>query len=186
MRRRALAAGAAALLLCVAAGEARPVLRPTRDVDVTYALDTAGGPALRERLRWDMAAQKLRIDPPTAGLYVIIDFRTRLMSTVRAADRTVIETPAPASATGVPDGAAAGAVREGDDVVAGLACTDWAMKDAAGEPMTACLTPDGVLLRARLATRTLLTATSVQYGPQDPALYRVPADYQLRALGGSR
>jgi hypothetical protein len=170
-------------LLCLGAGADRPQLRPTRDVDVTYALDTGGGPTLRERLRWDVAAEKLRIDPPTAGLYVIIDLKARRMSTVRAADQTVIETAAPPSATGMPDSAAAGATRQGEGVVAGLACTDWSVTDAAGEPMTVCLTADGVLLRARTATRTLLTATSVQYGPVDPVAYQVPAEYVHRTLG---
>jgi hypothetical protein len=174
---------AAVALLCLGAGADRPQLRPTRDVDVTYVLDTRGGPSLRERLRWDVAAERLRIDPPTAGLYVIIDLKARRMSTVRAADQTVIETAAPASATGLPDNAASGATRQGESVVAGLACTDWSVTDAAGEPMTVCLTQDGVLLRAGTTTRTLLTATSVQYGPVDPAAYQVPADYAHRTLG---
>jgi hypothetical protein len=170
-------------LLCLGAGADQPHLRPTRDVDVTYALDTRGGPSLRERLRWDVAAEKLRIDPPTAGLYVIIDLKARRMSTVRAADQTVIEMAAPASAVGLPDSVAAGATRQGEDTVAGLACTEWVVTDAAGEPMTVCLTSDGVLLRARTATRTLLSATSVQYGPVDPAAYQVPADYAHHTLG---
>ncbi len=173
----------AVALLGLGASAAQPQLRPTRDVDVTYALDTGGGPPLRERLRWDVAAERLRIDPPTAGLYVIIDLKTRRMSTVRAADQTVIETAAPPSATGLPDNAAAGATRQGDDVVAGLMCTDWLVTDAAGQQMTVCLTVDGVLLRARTPARTLLTATSVQYGEADPAAYATPAEYTHRSLG---
>ena len=90
---------------------------------------------------------------------------------------------APASAVGLPDSVAAGATRQGEDTVAGLACTEWVVTDAAGEPMTVCLTSDGVLLRARTATRTLLSATSVQYGPVDPAAYQVPADYAHHTLG---
>lgn len=186
MRRWRPIVGVAAALLGAGAGAEQPHLRPTRDVDVTYALDTGGGPALRERLRWDVAAQRLRIDPPTAGLYVIIDLKARRMSTVRAADQTVIETPAPPSATGLPDNAASGATRQGEDRVAGLACTDWLVKDAAGEPMTVCLTPDGVLLRVRTPARTLLTATSVQYGAADPAAYTAPAEYTHRSLGVPR
>lgn len=183
MKGWARIAGACAALLCLAAGTGQPQLRPTRDVDVTYALDTGGGPSLRERLRWDVTAEKLRIDPPTAGLYVIIDLKARRMSTVRAADQTVIETAAPPGATGLSDSAAPGATRQGESVVAGLACTNWSVTDAAGEPMTVCLTQDGVLLQARTATRTLLTATSVQYGPVDPEAYQVPAGYTHRTLG---
>jgi len=108
-------AGAAALVLCAAgaaAGNDRPVLRPLHDVDVTYQLDAGGGSLLHERLRWDVASQRLRVDPPTVGLYVIIDFVARRMSTVKLTERTVIEMAAPDNATGVPDGAAAASPRE--------------------------------------------------------------------------
>ena len=60
--------GAAALLACGAGVADRPVLRPTHDADVTYALDAGGGATLHERLRWHAATQTLRIDPPTEGL----------------------------------------------------------------------------------------------------------------------
>jgi hypothetical protein len=167
------------MLLCTAAAE-RPVLRPTRDVDVTYTLDAGSGAALHERLRWAAAAQQLRVDPPTPGLYVIIDFAARRMSTVRLAERTVIEMAAPDNVTGMPDSAATAAVRQNTDTVAGLACTDWDMTDAAGGVARLCLTDDGVLLRARADGRTLLSAESVHYGPLDADLFRVPPGYARR------
>ena len=172
---RATLLAAAALLLCAAAE--RPVLRPNRDVDVTYALDAGDGAPVHERLRWAAAAQQLRVDPPAPGLYVIIDFAARRMSTVRLAERTVIEMAAPDNVTGMPDSAAAAAVRQGADTVAGLPCTDWDMADAAGGMARLCLTDDGVLLRARADGRTLLSAESVRYGPLDAELFRVPAGY---------
>ena len=178
-----IAAGALAAWLCAAADGERPLLRPTHDVDVTYALDAGGGTALHERLRWDAAAQKLRIDPPTSGLYVIIDLAARRMSTVRTAERAVIDMAAPDNATGMPDSAAAAAVRQGADTVAGLACTEWDMTDAAGEAAQLCLTSDGVLLRARAGARTLLSAETVRYGPLDAAVFLVPGDYAHRSMG---
>ncbi len=183
MTRWRIAAGALAAWLCAAADGAHPLLRPTRDVDVTYAVDAGGGTALHERLRWDAAAQKLRIDPPTSGLYVIIDLAARRMSTVRSAERTVIEMAAPDNVTGMPNSAAAAAVRQGADTVAGLACTEWDMTDAAGEAARLCLTDDGVLLRARADGRTLLSAETVHYGPLDAALFQVPAGYTHQRLG---
>jgi hypothetical protein len=183
----ALGAGAAALVLCAAgaaaAGDERPLLRPLHDVDVTYVLDNGGGDPLHERLRWDAASQRLRVDPPTAGLYVIIDLAARRMSTVRLAERTVIEMAAPDNVTGMPNNAAAAAVRQGADTVAGLACVDWDMTDAAGEAARLCLTGDGVLLRARAGGRTLLSAETVHYGPLDAGLFQVPAGYAHRKLG---
>jgi hypothetical protein len=159
------------------------VLRPLHDVDVIYALDAGGGRTLHERTRWDVASQRLRIEPPTAELYVIIDFSARRMSTVRLAERTVIEMKAPDNTTGVPDAAAAAAVRQGADTVAGVACTDWDMTDATGEAVRLCLTDDGVLLRARAEGRTLLTAETVHYGPLDAALFEVPAGYARQKMG---
>jgi len=166
---------AAALLLCAAG--AAPVLRPTRDVDVTYAMDAGGGRTVQERLRWSVALRMLRVDPPSPGLYVIIDRSAGRMRVVRMADRTVTETAAPDNVAGVSEDAAAHAVRQGTEMVAGLACTDWNMPDAAGEPVTVCLTDDGVLLRAAAGARTLLTATTVQYGAVDPSVFQVPPGY---------
>ena len=175
-----VAAGALVVVLCAAAGGERPVLRPIRDVDVTYAVDAGGGTILHERLRWDVAAQMLRVDPPTRGLYVIIDLAARRMSTVRTAEQAVIEMAAPEGVTGMADSAAAGAVRRGTDTVAGLACTEWDMTDVAGQATRVCLTEDGVLLRARLGDRTLLRAETVQYGPLDPGVFRIPVGYTHR------
>ncbi|HET6239841.1 MAG TPA: hypothetical protein VFE41_33515 [Acetobacteraceae bacterium] len=208
-----IAVAAFAVLLCGAAPDDHPVLRPVHDVDVIYVLsvprpdaagpnaggrdatgpdaggpvassqDTGGGATLHERLRWNAAAQTLRVDPPTAGLFVIIDLAARRMSTVRTADKTVIEMAAPDNVTGMPDAAAADAVRRGEDTVAGLACTEWDMTDAAGEAARLCLTADGVLLRARSGGRTLLSAETVQYGPLNADLFRVPTGYTRRWLG---
>jgi len=191
MRRRVLAAVAAVLLCAAAADGEHPLLRPIHDVDVTYALGVGGsdpsgpgaGTSLHERLRWRAAAQALRIDPPTAGLYVIIDLAARRMSTVRTAEKAVIEMAAPDNATGMPDSAAAAAVQRGTDMVAGLICTEWDMTDAAGEAARLCLTDDGVLLRARTGGRTLLTAETVQYGVLDADLFQVPTGYTQRWMG---
>ncbi len=192
--QRATLAGAVMLALCTAgaavagaagpaAGSDRPVLRPLHDVDVTYALDAGAGTTLHERMRWDVASQRLRIEPPTAGLYVIIDFAARRMSTVRLAEKTVIEMMAPDNTAGVPDDAAGTAVRHGADTVAGAACTEWDMTDAAGEAVRLCLTDDGVLLRARAEGRTLLSAETVRYGPLDATLFEVPAGYRRQKMG---
>lgn len=178
---RRLAIAALVALLCAGAADPKPVLRPTRDVDITYSLGSEHGRVLRERLRWDAVAQRLRVDPPTDGLYVIVDLPTRRMSMVRSYDRTVIDSPAPAGIAGPPDSAAAGAVRQGDDMIAGLACTNWALKDDAGEATTVCLTVDGVMLRAQVGGRTLLSATEVHYGAIDPVAFEIPDGYKRAA-----
>jgi hypothetical protein len=161
----------------------RPPALPTRDVDVVYMMvqpDAPDGPrVLEQRMRWAAAAGKLRVDPPTPGLWVVMDTRTHLLSTVREADRTVLElTSAQAQlGPGLPAGAA-GFTRRGAADVAGLSCTEWETRDMSGVPVLACITTDGVLLRARAGARVLVEALHVAFAPQDPSVFRVPADYR--------
>jgi hypothetical protein len=169
----------------------QPRLRPSRDVDVTYRATGAGQPQdgrrLEQRVRWLAASQTMRIDPPTAGLFVIIDYVARRMSVVRDANRSVVEMAAP---DGLPDVAgnfgARDYVRRGEDTVAGLACTDWEALDRDGHKALVCITADGVLLRAGAEGKTLVSAISVRYAPQDPAAFRIPPDYMRHSAGAAR
>ena len=189
-------AGAACLALALFAvapvGQAAPGeqetprLRPSRDVAVTYTA-VQSGRRLVQRMRWLAAAQTMRVDPPTTGLYVIIDYVARRMSVVRDANRSVIDMAAPRDMTqlgGNPDGGLY--VRRGPDTIAGVACTEWETMDRAGRQTQACITVDGVLLRASAAGQPLVTATDVQYAPQDPTAFRIPADYVHRSAGDVR
>ncbi len=173
MRRAAVLAAA---LLAVqpwgrtAGAEERPALVPTRDVDVTYRSQPGDTP-VEQRSRFSAAAQRTRLDLPTPGLFSIMDYRTSVLSLVSVADRRVLETKrAP--------GAAGGYVRRGEDVVAGLPCTEWEIRDSVGQPAITCVTADGVMLRARRGAQVLAVATRVAYGPQDGALFDVPAGFE--------
>ncbi len=157
--------------LVVAAAADRPPSLPTRDVDVTYAT-SSGGRTLTQRMRWTQALRKLRVDPPTAGLFVVTDYAAHRTSVVRAQDRTVLEAPAP------PPAEAATYKRRGDDVVAGQGCTEWETQDTAGRPTVACITADGVMLRARADGRTLVVATSVDFSALDASVFEIPPDYR--------
>lgn len=168
----------------------QPRLRPTADVDVTYRVTGPGampdGGWLEQRVRWLAAAQALRIDPPSKGFHVIIDYLAGHMSVVREVDRSVLEMTAPAGMAGLP-GAASSAVytRRGEDTVAGIGCTDWETADRQGQRTLACITADGVLLRARVGERTLVSAIAVHYAPQDFAAFRIPPDYTRRKAGAA-
>ena len=71
----------------------RPPIIPLRDVDVTYqvAQPIEGGPALSQRMRWSVATGRLRVDPPSPGLYMIVDYTAKRMSVVKVADRAVLD-----------------------------------------------------------------------------------------------
>jgi hypothetical protein len=172
-----------ALLLSLSAAWApaavadQPLLRPSRDVDVTYrAFAPQGGTDIQERVRWLAAAQTMRIDPPSPGVHVIIDHVAKRMSVISDATRSVVETAAPASAD--PTGGKAGSfTRRGSATVASHACTEWQTRAEAGGTVLVCITDDGVLLRAGTPEHVRVTAVSVQYTPQDPAAFRAPPDY---------
>ncbi len=155
-------------------------MTPTRDVDVVYMMvqaDAPDGPrVVEERMRWAIAAGRLRIDPPTPGMWMVMDTRTRRMATVRDPERSVLEIDSPQA---MPGPAPGGAFQRGpDDSVAGLRCTEWRTKDVTGTPTLACITADGVLLRASAAGHVLVEALHVAYVAQDPAVFRIPEDYQ--------
>jgi hypothetical protein len=166
----------------------QPLLRPSRDVDVTYrAAATPGGTVLEQRVRWLAAVQIMRIDPPVPGLHVIIDYVARRMSVVRDTTRSVVEMAAPDGAVGtMSDNVARSVVRRGEATVAGRACTEWQMPDRNAHPVLVCITDDGVLLRAGTPDQVRVSAVSVQYAPQDSALFRVPKDYVRQAPEAAR
>jgi hypothetical protein len=157
---------------------ARPLLHPSRDVDVTYRM-VHGDTVLTERMRWQAATLRQRVDPPTDGLFIVIDYRAGQMHTVRLSDRLVVNMSAPASSDGA-------YVRQGEDHVAGLACTDWEATASDGRSTVACITTDGVTLRAISGGQTLLSAISVDYAPQDSAVFALPDGFTVRTVDAPR
>jgi hypothetical protein len=186
---RRTAAALALWLGCAAAASAeQPLLRPSRDVEVTYQASTPqGGGPVEQRVRWLAAAQTMRIDLPSPGLHVIIDYIARRMSVVRDATKSVIEMAAPDSMAAMTGAKlTASYARRGEATVAGRACTEWQTLDRETHPVMICVTEDGVLLRAGAADRVWVSAVSVRYAPQDPAAFRVPDDYVHHAPGAAR
>ena len=182
---------ALALVLCclfaVPASADQPLLRPSRDVDVTYR--AAAGPAgkpIEQRVRWLSAAQTMRIDPPSPGLHVIIDYVARRMSVVRDATRSVVEMTAPDGMAGMIGDKTSAFVRAGEDTVAGQTCTQWQTVDREAHPALVCITADGVLLRAATADEVRVSAVAVRYGPQDPETFRIPSDYARHSMRDPR
>ena len=148
---------------------AQPAL-PTRDVDVTYA----AAQNVSQRWRFRVADQKLRLDPPTAGLHMIIDYPAHTMAVVNDRDRTVLMLAAP------PAPGRTGTAR-GTGQVMGQACTEWEQRDSQNQPTLACYTADGVMLRARRGDAIMVQATALRYAAPDAAAFTVPAGYERLA-----
>ncbi|WP_428374665.1 hypothetical protein [Lichenicoccus sp.] len=184
----------AALVLGVPAwpqGAPNPFVTPQRDVDVTYliagprsaAVDPGSAlpppSVMTQRMRWSAALWSQRLDP-AGNAYMITDYRARRILVVdpRRATATLLPLPATPPGGGVqsPGLRATGRYdRLGEDAVAGLPCTEWRTIDDGGADSVICLTPDGVLLRARHAGQVLLLASRVSYAAQDPALFAAPS-----------
>jgi hypothetical protein len=175
----ALALGGWPARASAAIPEAPPKL-PTRDVDVVYRSTLPNGSGgvrvLEQRMRWAASAEKLRVDPPTPGIYVIMDYRAHRLSTVREATRQVLEVDSGVAPVGPGIERQSMFHPRGESQVAGLTCTEWETVDVAGAPTLACITPDGVLLRA-VGRGVRVEAASVHYAQQDPVTFQVPAGY---------
>jgi hypothetical protein len=172
------------LLAWPAAAQDRPQLVPSRDVSVAYRAIGGGEGRMPElRMSWLVARGLLRVDMGEAG-YLVTDTRGAGGFMVMAAQRMVMDLPAGANPAAAPGLLREGAryTREGNDRVAGLPCTNWRI-EAEGETNRACITADGVMLRAATAAggrsgEGVLEAVSVSQGPQDPARFERPPGYQ--------
>lgn len=70
----------------------------------------------------------------------------------------------------------------GSCAIAGETGAEWT-RDENGTPHTACVTQDGIILRAREGDRTVWETTNVQRGPQSADLFTLPPGVQVMDLG---
>jgi hypothetical protein len=168
------AAIAVLLVTSAARADESPQLFPTRDVDITYDVRRPQQPKIRERVRWFAAERLERIDGPdksttiydrSAHTVTLLSPKNRTYRHLEGAPRGPMEPEPGAKIT-----------RGGDAVVAGQSCVDWSWTEDV-ETRTACITPDGVVLRVVVDGATVMQARSVSYGPQNLKLFQVPANY---------
>lgn len=160
----------------------QPEALPTRDVDVAYRSEPGGqaAPAVEQRSRFSVAAQRARLDMPTPGLFSIMDYRSHTLAIVSEPDRKVLET------TGAGPASPVVYQRHGEAQVAGLPCTEWEARDSVGQPAVTCFTTDGVMLRVRRGDQVLAVATRVTYAPQPAALFQVPEGFERVSRSAAR
>lgn len=178
--RCAIALAALLGLAAPAAAGERPVFPPTRDVAVTYRLNSAQLNAPHDVvLRYSAAADRFRVEGGLPG-YALVDRKAGHASIVIEQLGLMMDAPPRAGL----DQAfllenARRFVRQGSDTIAGLHCTVW---DVAGDSASgsACVTADGVVLRAsghdRKGRAGSIEATQVEYRHQAEALFFPPAD----------
>jgi hypothetical protein len=155
--------------------EQQPATAPTRDVDITYQITRPGQPVIVERRRW-LAGQHLRrVDGPDKSA-TIFDQSRGALTVLNAANHTYLTLEGPAAKRMSPQTGTT-LKRGGEYKIAGQNCIDWSWMDDA-EMHTACLTPDGVLLRLVIDGQIVAEARAVLYAPRPPELFEVPPGYE--------
>ncbi len=154
--------------------EEQPQLSPTRDVEITYKLTRPHQPTITERVHWSAAAGLERIDGPRRSTS-IFDRKANVVTLLNGASRTYRKLEGTPRQPMEPEKGAA-LQRGGEAVVAGLPCVEWSWTEDI-ETHTICVTPDGVLLRLVVDSKTVMQARSVGYRRQPPELFQVPTNY---------
>ncbi len=159
---------------------------PQHDVDVSYAVaapDAGGTPVLLvQRMRFSVAGERQRVDPPGSGTYMITEYGTGRMIVVQPAQHLATILPTSGGPIALHGPPSTGDYRRlGPELVANTPCTDWATRDVAGRDSIVCLTTDGVLLRATQAGQVLVQATRVEEALQPAEVFAIPDGDRIQA-----
>ncbi len=180
MRRLPIAL-ACSLAALPALAQDRPAYMPTRDVSVAYRATGQGpGNGAEIRISWLASTGLMRVDMPGGQGFMVANPRGNTPGfMVMEAQRMIMDVPtSQLPAASMQPSASARFTREGTARIANTDCTIWRLEDQ-GRSGRACLTADGVMLRAEGDGRPgQIEATSVEYGPQDPARFQRPSGYQ--------
>jgi hypothetical protein len=166
-----------------------PVLAPTRDVEVTYKLTGAnqvnGATILHVtyadhgRVRMDFFHYfggtspfgSLIFDPPANRVITLLpeqqgylqrDVGKLFNPGIMLSDKMTF-------------------TLQGEATIAGVQCTDWGVSNGAAGEGTACVTEDGVVVRATRSkpVEGSMEALAVKYGPPPSGIFTPPANYKL-------
>lgn len=162
-----------------------PAITPSVDVDVEYELASPQGDvSTRQRMRWQVATLRQRLDPDKSSVFMITSWRDRTLSVVDLGRKKDSIMPVPGTQQLTPPGQPAmvgSYARLGSSVVAGEQCTIWRTKDTDGHPTDACYTADGLLLQVAQGGQITVRALSVQRVAQPDSLFVIPPGLQQEA-----
>jgi hypothetical protein len=166
-----------------AAAQDRPALLPTRDVRVTYHLTfPADQPPQTQVMLYSASARMMRWEVVGRPEVVLTNARDASGLMLDPARRIAATAPPQVAAQSV-FGPAVRFTRLRDDFAGGEPCVRWsyALADASvarpGEVREICVNAEGVI-RLTTEPRVSRAATEVEFVPQDPALFQVPAGYE--------
>ena len=175
--------------VATARADESPPLAPQRDVVVTYHLEGVIRPegatkmqvtyADHGRVRLDYyevansptAFGSLLFDPPADRVITLVPDKLGYL------ERDVGKLLRP----GMFLNASMHFIRQGSATIAGVQCTDWRVLNGTVEDGTACVTDDGVVLRATRdkPNKGSIEAMTVKYGPPPPGTFAPPPEFKL-------
>ena len=129
----------------------RPQIYPTRDVAVTYRVSGQGQGA-ELTMQWSAAQRLMRMNMPGGVGYMVADHQNQRGFMVMEAMRTIMDVPMQQAAGMQQAMEEANFTRGGTEKIAGTDCTVWRYQGR-GQAGEACITGDGVMLRAQGARR---------------------------------
>ncbi|MGE0045328.1 MAG: DUF4412 domain-containing protein [Hyphomonadaceae bacterium] len=135
------------------------------------------GQNTRMEFTGDQGEMIMIVNPEAQEAYTIMPAQRRAM---RVPLTQITQTPESLWTQSANDTAAA-VTRVGPCNVAGESGNEWQRVDESGTHR-GCVTNDGILLRATNGEEVVWETTSLQRGPQDPALFGPPAGYQVTDL----
>ena len=132
------------------------------------------------QMSWLVAEQRVRIVITGSPGVMLVDARGRKGFIVMDDQKAAMEMPhsdIPVPTGQIPEGAKM--TKGKTETVAGHSCTVWSV-EYKGVRSRSCVTSDGVMLRSGPEGGPPgLEATKVIYGTQEPALFRVPDEYEV-------
>ncbi len=182
--RTTLAAALIAAMPIAAQAQDRPQIYPTRDVAVTYRVSGGQVQGAEMTMMWSAAQRLMRMNMPGGMGYMVADHQNQRGFMVMEPTRMIMDVPMAQAASYQRDLENARFTRGGTAKVAGTDCTIWRYENR-GQSGEACVTADGVMLRASgnaQGQQGSLEATRVSYGPQDAAQFRRPQGYQTMQM----
>jgi len=182
--RKTLAAALIASLPIAAQAQDRPQIYPTRDVAVTYRVSGGQAQAAEMTMIWSAAQRLMRMNMPGGMGYMVADHQNQRGFMVMEPTRMIMDVPMAQAASYQRDLENARFTRGGTQKIAGQDCTIWRYQGQ-GQGGEACITSDGVMLRASgnaQGQQGAIEAVRVTYGAQDAAQFRRPQGYQSMQL----
>lgn len=172
------------ILLAAAAGPAiaqdRPQAAPTRDVAVDYRTRDQDGTEIIIRMSYGAKSSRIRVESPAQPGFAVMDRIKATTMVVLPDNHGYLIAPLDPTVSRMFELDPKANYERGESTkIAGVECTTWKISGS-GPEATACVTVDGVILRARVAENDgpTVEAVAVTYKDIPESQFAPPAGFK--------